>query len=233
MKQTMKKVVHMIPGALVVALLFAGAVYAATFTQPTQNPPEGNAEQPIHVGSTAQSKAGNFAATALAGTNILAGNAFCLGGADNCITEWPETTIGDFAASCTFERVAVMQPGNYGGPNNDGYQDVCPSNLSAGARSSGWVALGSDACAEDRSDCTTDGVACFYGRFVCDGNFVPASSTKYSVTQAKSNGFYVGNPPAQCSNGYDDDADGQIDYPNDFGCEDPNDNSERSTGEIR
>lgn len=41
--------------------------------------------------------------------------------------------------------------------------------------------------------------------------------------------FRVGgitNPPKQCNNGFDDDGDNYIDYPNDCGCSDPNDNSE-------
>ncbi|XKT75063.1 MAG: hypothetical protein ACJKSS_02765 [Patescibacteria group bacterium UBA2103] len=220
-----KKIVHAIPGALFVFLLAGGIVYAANFTQPSESFPNGNVEAPINVGSSAQSKSGDLVAGALAGVNVLASNSFCLGGSNNCITDWPAVSVPGFNEVCTFERVGVFPAATTDGPNKEGYQDYCTTRLSASAKAQGWVVLGSDSCSEDRNDCTTDGTACYLGRFVCDGNFIPSTNATYTISQAQSAGLYAGPAAPQCSDGIDNDGDGLIDL-QDFNCDNAQDNSE-------
>jgi hypothetical protein len=220
-----KNILKIIPGMLFVFLLAGGIVYAANFTYPAESFPNGNVEAPINVGAADQSKSGDFVAGALAGVNVLASNSFCLGGSNNCITEWPGTSIPGFNEVCTFERAGVFPSATTNSPNNEGYQDYCSGQLTASAKANGWVVLGSDACSEDRSDCTTDGIACYFGRFVCDGEFVPSTNATYTISQAQSAGLYAGPAPAQCSDGIDNDGDGLIDM-QDFNCDSEDDNSE-------
>lgn len=177
--------------ALMLFALAAGAIAVAAFTNPGGSPPTTNIAPPVVTGATAQAKASNFAAGALAGTFVLAANAFCFPGSD-CVTEWWGGEVS-FSSACRFERVGVFANANTDSPNNSGYRDYCPSQLSTAAREAGWVSVSSDACAEDRSTCTTDGISCVYARFVCDDVNFGRSSNLYSPNQAAQEGLYPTN----------------------------------------
>lgn len=179
--------------ALIAALFIGGSVLAAGFTQPTQSPPNGNVEVPINASAAAQAKAGNFAAAALYGAWVQGGSGLCIG--SDCRTAWPEGGNSSTVPSvCQLERIAVLYPGQYAGPNQDSYRARCDENLHQDQRTQGWVATGSDACAEDRSDCTTDGVSCYYTRLTCEGVPVPSVANVYTPNEAVNIRFYKAPP---------------------------------------
>ena len=119
--------------AIVSLVVIGGVVYAqTTFVQPSQNPPGGNVAAPVHVGGTAQAKAGSFAANALAGQWVQGTTGFCIGpnsstGSDaNCITNWPSG--GGGASSIYIHEQTV-----YSGTRNFPARVDCPA---------GWIRTG-------------------------------------------------------------------------------------------
>jgi hypothetical protein len=73
--------------AIVGFLLVFGIVSAANFAEPGTNPPSGNTNAPLNVGSTDQTKTGDFWADSV-GSN----DGYCIG--TSCITEWPAGATG-------------------------------------------------------------------------------------------------------------------------------------------
>lgn len=150
---------------LVVAVVAGGAVYA--FTQPGSTPPNGNVPAPVNVGATSQSKAGAFAATALAGLWVQGTSGFCIGpNAQNptadCITEWPSGGGGEgggdpFSTTCTINSMLIHGTDNssaqWGVPHSQtGYVAssslgaYCMGRLTQAEKDAGWMVASFDNC---------------------------------------------------------------------------------------
>lgn len=153
---------------LVVAVVAGGTVYA--FTQPGSTPPNGNVPAPVNVGDTDQSKAGAFAATALAGLWVQGTSGFCIGpNADNptadCITEWPAGDGGGggggngdpFTTTCTINSLLIHgaddSRAQWGVPHTTvGYTrgadlgNLCMARLTQAERDAGWMVASFDNC---------------------------------------------------------------------------------------
>jgi len=203
---TAKEFMTIAKGSLLALLLIGGFAFAADFTQPTQSPPNGNVEAPVNVGATAQSKAGNFAAVALAGTNILASNKvisqnkFCFrdgSNTDDCITAWPSGGGGgeDFSTTCQINSMIIHGTDNsqaqWGVPHSKvGYVpsaelgSLCANRLTQAEKDAGWMNVSFDNCpGVQGQDCA--GVSyCQYVQLSCANGITvgQGTSTKRSYT---------------------------------------------------
>ncbi|XKT75064.1 MAG: hypothetical protein ACJKSS_02770 [Patescibacteria group bacterium UBA2103] len=191
MKNTLQYWSKYLRAGALLGVLLIGAVSVASFTNPTTDPTGGNIAAPVNKSSFSQEKSGNLAAASLGAGTVSASNLFCLG-ADNCISDWWESGTLDYAQVCLLERVGVFPPANTNSPNMEGYQDYCNGQLTSAARADGWVPVSSDACSEDRGNCTTDGVACMFIRLSCDDQTAATSIRKIDQGQAVFEALYGG-----------------------------------------
>lgn len=182
--------------AAVIASLFIGvSVFAAGFSQPTQSPPNGNVEPPINSSSTAQAKAGNFAAAALYGAWVQGGSGLCIG--SDCRTSWPEGGSGesDFSTTCQINTMIIHGTDNsraqWGVPhpetgyvNSSSLGSLCANRLTQAEKDAGWMNVSFDNCPGVQGrDCS--GVSyCQYVQLSCANGITvgQGTSTKRSYT---------------------------------------------------
>lgn len=208
-------------GLLSAGILFFGLVaYAATFVQPSQNPPSGNAAQPLHVGVANQVKEGNVNAARLAGNTLTGQNEICIG--NDCRSSWPTGGTSEFNGTCEIDTLLVAQAA-IGLPHADGGRPTdqelaanCYGRLTGAENNAGWTLISFDNCAAVRSrDCAGPSY-CKFIKLDCGSDIV---FERGSFTRA--------NPWNQphCSDNLDNDQDGLVDL-QDPGCTNQGDRSE-------
>ncbi len=157
---TITKTLFIDVGILVVSFLFVfGFASAANFADPASTPPAGNVAVPLNVGSSDQTKLGDFWASSI-GSN----NGYCIG--ESCITDWPSGSAG---STCHLETKKVTE------------QDPQSSTVvgsgctvSASDTAAGWIVGSWDHCSgvSDR-DCYGPKY-CTFTRLVCTGAVIIA-----------------------------------------------------------
>lgn len=196
---------------LVVAVVAGGVAYA--FTQPSSAPPNGNVPAPVNVGSDTQSKAGNFAANALAGLWVQGTDGFCIGpNAQNpsadCITEWPSGGEGGgdpFSTTCTINSMLIhgadSSSAQWGVPHREvGYTpssslgSYCMGRLTQAEKDAGWMVASFDNCpGVQGSDCA--GVSyCQYIQLQC-GEGITFQQGTFTRRAYNAGGSSGSNPP--------------------------------------
>ena len=186
-----KEVVTIAKVALIAALFIGGSVFAASFAQPTQSPPNGNVEVPINASATDQAKAGNFAAGALYGAWVQGGSGLCIG--SDCRTAWPDG--GDFSTTCSINSMIIHGTDNtraqWGVPHSKtGYVpsaelgSLCANRLTQAEKDAGWMNVSFDNCpGVQGQDCS--GVSyCQYVQLQCENGITvgQGTSTRRSYT---------------------------------------------------
>lgn len=143
-------------------LLVFGFVSAANFAEPASNPPAGNVNAPLNVGSTDQTKTGDFWADAV-GSN----DGYCIG--ESCITEWPAGSTG---TPCHLETKKIRNQNPNSSPNVGAGCTLQSADIAAG-----WIVGSWDHCSgvHDR-DCSGPQY-CSFTRLVCGGAVTIAPGT--------------------------------------------------------
>lgn len=208
-------------GLLSTGILFFGLVaYAATFVQPTQGPPSGNAARPLHVGTENQVKEGNVNTARLRGGTLTGQNEVCIG--NDCRSEWPTGGTTEFNGECSVDTLLVMQqnPGlphsTQGRVEGSELATSCYSRLSNAQTNEGWTLISFDNCSAVRSaDCAGPSY-CKFIKLDC-GSGIEFERGTFTQT----------NPWNQphCSDNLDNDQDGLTDL-QDPGCTNETDRSE-------
>ena len=135
-------------------LLVFGFVSAANFAEPVSSPPAGNTNAPLNVGSTDQTKTGDFWADSV-GSN----DGYCIG--ENCITEWPAGSTG---SPCHLETKKIQNQ-----DPQSSYTVGSGCTVSSADAAAGWIVGSWDHCSgvSDR-DCSGPQY-CSFTRLVCGG----------------------------------------------------------------
>jgi len=177
--------------ALIAVLIMGGAAFAANFTDPTQSPPNGNVEAPINVGSTAQAKAGNFGANAIAGQWVQGVTGLCIG--SDCRSAWPEGGDGGgtdlstcdidtkiiYASNGGTTKFAHNYTGSTPGPE---LGNQCYNYLTTAEANENWTLIGFDNCpGVQGKDCAGTGYCSFIRLSCSDGVEVQKGETTRQV----------------------------------------------------
>lgn len=141
--------------AIVGFLMVFGIVSAANFAEPGTNPPSGNTNAPLNVGSTDQTKTGDFWADSV-GSN----DGYCIG--TSCITEWPAGSTG---SPCHLETKKIQ---NQDPQSSYVVGSGCTYHLAPA--SEGWIVGSWDHCTSVRDRDCSGPQYCTYTRVVCGGS---------------------------------------------------------------
>lgn len=184
--------------SLIAVLVMGGVAFAANFTQPTQSPPNGNVEAPVNVGSTAQAKAGNFAAAAVAGQWVQGLTGLCIG--SDCREEWPSGGDGGGTdlESCTIDTKIVYSRSSgttafahptTGSTPGDTLGTNCYNYLTNAEAAENWTLIGFDNCpGVQGKDCAGTGYCSFIRLSCSDGVEVQKGVTTRQVQPSSGSG---------------------------------------------
>jgi len=177
--------------ALIAVLIMGGAAFAANFTDPTQSPPNGNVEAPINVGSTAQAKAGNFGANAIAGQWVQGVTGLCIG--SDCRSAWPEGGGGGGTdlGTCTLDTKIVhsqsegtvrFTDNHTGSTPGAELGSFCYNYLTTEETNENWTLIGFDNCPGVQGKDCAGTAYCSFIRLSCsDGVEVQKGETTRQV----------------------------------------------------
>lgn len=143
-------------------LLIFGGVSAANFSEPGTNPPVGNVNAPLNVGSPDQTKTGDFWADSI-GSN----DGYCIG--ESCINSWPAGSTG---SPCHLETKKIQNQ-----DPQSSYTVGIGCTVSSADAAAGWIVGSWDHCTSVRSRDCSGPQYCSFTRLVCGGSVTIAPGT--------------------------------------------------------